>query len=329
MLESLLTFSFLFGVGSQPSSERGQTYFEVPRLQAAFAYTNEEQDSVRMALRGTDNRDSVTKKNQIELNWAYADIHSPFSSSDGNVHVDIGLVPNKWLDAQAKLWGFTYWGNDSEVLLKRYKYLSSTDLGMNAYWSFASSAQLILSAVNGEGNTKSESGPRKDVQAILAYEEESFQLAAGYLRGAYDDYDASVNLKERIMARISYLSPDMELSLEGFEAKDPSIVLTQSAMADSLDLPISPVESVKGQGASVTLGWKWSNYWAMKTRYDLLNPAVGYSLKALSSGTVALVNKLTKSMEQAFIYTRTDYQENHSLQSEIREKFLWALCYKN
>lgn len=326
MFESLFIFSFLLGMGSQPSSERGQTYFEIPRLQGDFAYINEEKDSLRLQLRGTDNRDSVTKKNQVELSLVYAEVRSPFSE---NFYIEAGLVPNKWTQPQSKLWGFSYWGNDSEILMRRYKYIATGDLGLNAIFSLDSATSLALSAVNGEGNAKSETGPRKDIQAVLTHEREIWKFSLGYLRGGYDDYESSVSVKERTMVRATYLTEDLMFSLEGFEAKDPSIVLTQSAMADSLDLPLSPVESVKGQGASALVDWKWSSYWSAKTRYDLLNPAVGYSLRAMSSGSLAFVNKLTKAFEQAFIYSRTDYQENHSLQSEIREKVIWALRYKN
>lgn len=325
MFESLLSLSFLFGTGLQPSSERGLNYFEVPQLRAALAYTNEDNDRMMLSFKGTDSRDATSKKNQIELDKAYLEVHSAF---EDRIQLELGLVPNPWIAGQEQLWDFNYWGNDSEVFQKRYKYMTTSDLGVNVIWPMSSSATWIASFVNGEGNSKSENGPRKDISLILALENESWQSAWGYLRGAYDDYDSAVNIKERVMGRISYRSPDLSLSLEGFQGRDASLALTQVSAADGADFPANPVESIRSGGGSFTATVTGSEYWSFKFRYDALNPSMAYMNRSLTSGAIGAVNRLTRSLEQAFIYSRTDLQESHSLQSKVREKLLWALRFR-
>ncbi|MEK6773651.1 MAG: hypothetical protein AABY64_06905 [Bdellovibrionota bacterium] len=320
--ESDLEVGVALNLVSQPTAMRGASVFEIPNLKASFEVTRAEGNSFQLVLRGTDNRDATSKKFQVEAQKAAVILKSFFSNS---FWIEAGLIGNPWNEVSEELWDFQFWGDASFPALRRYKYLSTSELGFNAHWNINERFGLSLSAMNGESAVEAEKGPKKDIQLILWFEDETWQASAGYLQGAYDDDDTEISKKERQLFRVAYAWEPIQAAIELYKTRDSSRAIKALGIAEGLDLSSIINQSIEGQGGSFTLRWSFNDFYSLRLRADQLNPATKLDASDVKSQIVAISYEPARGTNFSLIYLRTDLGPNHSLISKTSEKAMIAL----
>ena len=322
-IQSQIELAAFLKVGSLPTSQKGQVSFEDPFVRAAFEVDNYDNQSLIFAIRGSDNRDATSKKFQLEGEKLAADMK--FFEED-QLEIQMGLVGNPWNEFSEEIWDYSFWGYRSRPLLERYKYLPTSDLGLNLNWQFSAPVELHFSVTNGEAAQQVETGPRKEVQLIFSGEAAWASWALGYVRGAYDDFDSTVNLQERTMVRTTFDLTPVIISIEAFRSKDVSGVFSIYRIAENLDLSsLTTVQSIQGEGGSLVLNYEISEKWTAKLREDYVQPVKTIADKDIHAHIVGLSRQISNQFSVAGLYSRTDLGESHSLTSRTTEDFEFAV----
>lgn len=320
---SQVEFAAFLKVSSLPTSQKGQVSFEDPYVRAAFEVENFDNQSLLLALRAADNRDATSKKFQLESEKLVGQVKL---LDDESLVIQMGLIGNPWNESSKKIWDYSFWGYRSRSLLERYKYIPTADLGLNVDWEFSDPVGLSFSVSNGEANQQSEAGPRKAVQLILWGQAEWGTCGLGYVRGAYDDFDSTVNLQERTLLRTTFSFSSTTLSLEAFRSKDVSGVFSTYRIAENVDLSsLTSVQSIQGEGGSLVLVFKINEKWTGRLREDYVQPTRDIPDKDIHAHMIGLSRQVTDQLSLAGLYSRTDLGENHSLTSRTVEEVEIAL----
>lgn len=320
--ESDIEVGLVMNVISQPTSMRGATAFETPRVAAAFEFTQAEGNVFQFLLKGMDNKNAGAKKYQVEAEKASVVLKSYFPSQ---FWLELGLIANPWNEASEELWDFQFWGSSGNPALKRYKYLATSELGFNAHWNLGEKIGTTLSVMNGEAAQKDETGPRKDVQLIVGYEDETWQASLGYLKGDNDDDEPGINERERQLFRVAYIWAPVQITLELFKTKDSSRSIKDLGVAENLDVTALVNQSIEGQGGSLSLRWNYDENYTLRLRADQINPALKLDDVSVQSQIVAASYEPSAGTQFAVIYLRTSRGEKHSSASKTEERGMLAL----
>lgn len=300
-------------LGAQPTSERGQVAFSVPSLKLAADYLIEKRNSVYFQVQMSENRNKDTKKFLTELSRGYFQ----HLTDDDSWIIRYGLIKNAYLD-------------DSELLLDydvvpefrafayRYNYLPAADLGLEVRYVPSSYFDISLGVFNGEENTNKEDGMNKDVYVGLNYDDSSFHFALLAIRGAYDEYEDPLNVKERSLARIAWKSTHVELGIEGLTSKELSNATVAYNRAEGWDGSAYPEVLVHGEGVSGWLLFKIDEELQFLARKDYLDPYKAVKLDEIESENLAMILK-SKLRSLIFGYTKTVYKDLHSTKSPEKE----------
>lgn len=300
-------------IGSQPSSERGQVAFSVPSLKLSADYLIEKNNSVYFQVQMAENRNKDTKKFQTELGRAY---YQHLSDDDSWIF-RYGLIKNAYLDDNELLL-------DSDLVPEfrefayRYNYLPSADVGVEIRYVTSPYLDFSLSIYNGEENTTKEDGMHKDVYVGINYDDSSFHLALLAIRGAYDEYESPLNVKERNLARIVWKGSFLELGVEGLTSKELSNATQAYNRAEGWDGTAYSETMVQAEGVSTWLLFKIDSELQFLARKDYLDPYKEVKLDEIESENLALIVK-DKFKSWVFGYTKTVYKELHSTKSPEKE----------
>ncbi len=320
--ESDLEVGMIMNVISQPTPMRGATAFEIPTVKAKFELTQAEGNSFHFTFTGTDNRDSNSKKFQLEAEKASVVLKSYFPST---FWLELGLIENPWNEVSEELWDFQFWGPSSNPALNRYKYLPTSEMGFNAHWNLSERFGTTLSVMNGESSLENEQGPKKDAQIIVWYEDETWQTSFGYLRGSYETDEPAISEKERQLFRLAYIWEPLRIAVELYKTRDPSRAITSLGLAEGLNLNSYVNQSIEGQGGSLTLHWRLSEVYTLRLREDQLNPALKFDDVAVISHIAAISYEPSQSTSFSLILLQTTHGLNHSNASKTDERALLAL----
>jgi len=320
--ESDIEIGMIMNVISQPTSMRGATAFEVPLVKANFELTQAEGNAFHFTFRGTDNRDTNSKKFQLEAEKAAIVLKSYFPST---FWLEVGLIANPWNEASDELWEFDFWGPSSNPALNRYNYLANSELGFNAHWNLSERFGTTISLMNGESALENEQGPKKDAQIIVWYEDETWQTSFGYLRGSYESDEPAVSEKERQLFRLAYIWAPARIAIELYKTRDSSRAINTLDLAEDLDLNAYVNQSIEGQGGSLTLQWNLSEVFTLRLREDILNPALKFEDVGVISHIAAISYEPAQGTNFSFILLKTTHGQNHSTASKTDERALVAL----
>lgn len=300
-------------LGSKPTSERGQVAFSVPSLKLAGDYLIEKNNSVYFQVQMAENRDTNTKKFQVELSRAYYQ----YLSDDDSWIIRYGLIKNAYLDDNELLLdydvvpefrGFAY----------RYNYLPAADVGLEVRYVPSQYLDFSLGIYNGEENTTKEDGMYKDVYIGINYDDSSFHMALLAIRGDYDEYEKPFNVKERNLARVAWKGRLVELGVEGLTSNEVSNATVAYNRAEGWDGTSYPERMVEGQGLSGWLLFKVNSELEFLARKDYLDPYKDIKSNEIESENLAVIIK-DKMRSLIFGYTKTVYQEMHSARSPEKE----------
>ena len=321
--QNQLELAAFLKIGSLPTSQKGQLSFEDPFVRATFEVENNDNQSLIFILKGSDSRDAISKKFQVESEKLAASIKL---LEEQELEIQMGLIGNPWNEASEEIWDFSFWTYRSRPLLERYKYLPTSDLGLNINWQFSTPVGLNFSVTNGEASQQAESGPRKEVQIIFNGDVFWGGWALGYVRGAYDDFDSTVNLQERTLLRATFDWSPFVLSLEAFRSKDVSGAFAIYRIAENVDLSaLTSVQSIQGEGGSVILLYEINEKWSAKLREDYVQPAKDLADVDIHAHMIGVSRQISTQFSIAGLYSRTDLGERHSLMSRTMEDVELAL----
>lgn len=300
-------------VGSKPTSERGQVSFLMPSFTLGGQYWIEEKKSVYFQVQMAENRNTDTKKQQLELARAFYQYVSP----DSDWIFRYGLIKNAYLEDSELLLDYDL-VPEFRSLAYRYNYLPKSDMGMEVRYLHNPYLDFTLGIYNGEENRANEGGAQKDVYLGVNYDDPSFHLSALVIRGDYDEYEKPFNMKERVLVRVVWKGSWLNLGLEGMTAKELSNAMVAYKRADGWDGSAIPEVVVSGQGGSAWVVFKLAEDVELLARKDFLDPYKSAKHDELESENLALIWK--EGFRSLILgYAKTSYKDLHSIKSPEKE----------
>ena len=109
-----------------PSSERGDSSFNVPSLLLNFNVPLKEGNLLFVSFEGAERRDQDSKPFTVQTREAYLDLVSIFNGMSG---LRLGLIPQPWQESLYEDWDYRFMGTTALVITEKWKYLYYSDLG--------------------------------------------------------------------------------------------------------------------------------------------------------------------------------------------------------
>ncbi|MBL7542889.1 MAG: hypothetical protein JNL11_03690 [Bdellovibrionaceae bacterium] len=303
----------LTGVGSKPTSEQGQIAFSLPSLKFAADYEADQNNSVFFQFQMAEARDGATKRSSLQLTRAFYQ----FLSDDASWIIRYGLVRSAYLEDSERLLDYDV-VPEFRAFAYRYNYLPYSDMGVEVRYVFNPYLDISLGFFNGEENNAKEEGTQKDLYAGLNYDDSSFHFALLAIRGAYDEYEKPLNMKERNLVRIAWKTDWLQLGLEGMTSKELSNATVAYKRAENWDGSMIPEVVVEGQGGCGWLLLSPDVNIDFLLRKDVWDPHKQGESDEIASENMAMIIK-DKMRSWVLGYSKTTYKENHSTQSPERE----------
>jgi len=274
-------------------------------------------------LQNTEFRDATSKQYETGAREAYLSMTSFLPARS---EMRYGLIPDFWVELEREQWGYDFWGVNSYMPLIKYKYSSWSDLGLMYQGELPDDwGQWSLSITNGEGLQSEETGPRKQVQLILAMTKTApFYAMVSYVQGSYDNYDDSFNKKQRILLHMSYEFQKGLLALEAYDTKDPADAIQTEGMGGGVDVTDLHATNVEGQGATLYGIVKLNEKSDLFLRADWLNPVKTNAQKFLQDITAGVSYDMTDDIRWALAYEYTHYSDEFS--DSARDQSLLTLA---
>jgi hypothetical protein len=298
-----------------PTSQQGNTAFSLQGLRLWSDVPLQDANAVEMLFEGAEKRDADSHRFDVQMKEAYLDLTSPFT---GLRSMRYGLIPNSWQENQHERWDYDFLGDFGKAFTEKNGYISHSDLGVmylseladdKGEWSFA--------VTNGEGMESDEAGPRKDAQAFFEWRGwPSWALSLGYIYGAYDQYEASLGKKERILLQLTYEKADVFIAgLEWMDAHDPADTFSALKMAQGVDLTHYLGRNIHGQGGDLFLRWHSGPKAETILRYEQLQVVVGDKDKAMKTAWAGLSYHFTDDILAMAVASYSWFPEGYGLGS--------------
>ncbi|QDK36954.1 hypothetical protein [Bdellovibrio sp. NC01] len=299
---------------SLPTSDRGDSVFSVPSLLLNFNVPLKEGNLLFVSFEGAERRDQASKPFTVQTREAYLDLVSIFQGMSG---LRMGLIPASWLEAQYEDWDYRFLGPTGWAITEKWKYLYYSDLGA----AFMSELPLDMgewtfAIQNGQGRDTEEPQPHKDMVLYLRFTKwNPWSFSLSYVRGNYEKYEDSANLRERIQASAMFKTEDdhWRAGLELLDAHDPADAITDLKMAEGVDVSSLTGQSVHAQGGSLYAIVSTGPKAELMARWDYLNAAVGESGKDLNTYILSLGYQVTSDVKMALEGDYTKYGEDYGI----------------
>lgn len=301
---------------SKPSAREGQLEFLVRKLEAELNMDLDERAQFDLKLRGAEERDQTAKTHKFALLLEQAEVS--FFTKYGTFST--GLVTHPWQEAQKDFLEFELWGDSSQSMATRYKYVGKSDLGLVWRWDFNNGGQTQIGLLNGEENRSEEKGTKKDITFVWDQPLGPALLGLGITYGVYDLY-SPVNDKNRVQLRGKVPWGRSQFGFELLRAEDSADAATEYGLAEGVELNTElPGLKATATGGSFWWLYQLSDQEKVLLRANDLNPAQEVAEKSIRSLQLAGALQYSEAVLFCAFYEVTERQSKHSTVSPSDER---------
>lgn len=300
----------------KPSALKDQSAYRVPLgiLGGKFDFEDDVGAVVEASYGRT--RETATGRAQFQIEKVYLQV----DEISETVSMRFGQIPNSWVEVQEQESPFAYYlGSTYQPISVRLNEVNRADSGISVLQTWSTSS-LEISLTNGEGAGQDEKGARKELQVF--YQLNSVQeaeldgrwlLALGLVEGGYDNIDASISQKERLLFFLKYEKPQQAwASLELMGSKDPVDGINQK-VGDQVDLTDLGGLVARGSGGGLEIGSWLGEKTAAQVKYEYWNPAQGVDARGLTSRMLGFHFFPRQHLQFSLAWIQVQYEKNHSV----------------
>jgi hypothetical protein len=314
-MESTGDISAVMAYTEKPSSLKDQSAYRVPLGILGLQLGFEEGMKAITELSYGRTRDT-TGRAQLQVEKLYVQVDGLISE---NGVMQFGQLPNPWVGLMERESPMAFYlGASYQPIVIHWNELNRADSGF-AFVQNWSASQLEISITNGEGPGQDEKGPRKELQIFYQTQlfdaaklDQRWLLAFGAIEGGYENIEASISQKERLLVFIKYEVLHKSWgSLELISSKDP-VDGVNLKVADQVDLTDLGGLVTRGSGGALELGSWLSEKSAVQLRCESFNPAQGVDGRGLSSEMLGFHFFPRQHLQFSLAWVQVQYGQNHS-----------------